>query len=138
MSLSAVRSLFIACSLACAAPAHAGELASGETTDGITRIKLLPPGPDNPRNSEGDFIELKDGRVLFVYTHFTGGAGDHASAHLAGRFSSDEGRSWTAEDVVILPNEAKQNVMSVSLLRLHDGRIALFYLRKNSLSDCRP
>ena len=28
--------------------------------------------------------------------------------------------------------------MSVSLLRLKDGRIALFYLRKNSTSDCRP
>jgi hypothetical protein len=28
--------------------------------------------------------------------------------------------------------------MSVSLLRQKDGRIALFYLRKNSLSDCRP
>jgi hypothetical protein len=28
--------------------------------------------------------------------------------------------------------------MSVSLLRLHDGRIALFYLRKNSDKDCRP
>ena len=30
------------------------------------------------------------------------------------------------------------NVMSVSLLRLNDGRIALFYLRKNSTSSCIP
>ena len=30
------------------------------------------------------------------------------------------------------------NVMSVSLLRLQDKRIALFYMRKNSVSDCRP
>lgn len=28
--------------------------------------------------------------------------------------------------------------MSVSLLRLNDGRIALFYARKNSHEDCRP
>lgn len=28
--------------------------------------------------------------------------------------------------------------MSVSLLRLQDGTIGLFYLRKNSLTDCRP
>ena len=27
--------------------------------------------------------------------------------------------------------------MSVSLLRLRDGAIALFYLRKNALDDCR-
>ncbi|MDP6083267.1 MAG: hypothetical protein QF497_07895, partial [Verrucomicrobiota bacterium] len=25
----------------------------------------LPPGPGNPRNSEGDFIRLKDGRMMF-------------------------------------------------------------------------
>jgi len=106
--------------------------------DPVTRIRLLPPGPGNPRNSEGDFIELKDGRILFVYTHFDDGGGDHSGAHLAGRFSSDGGLTWTDEDIVVLPNEGQQNVMSVSLLRLVGGRIALFYLRKNSLADCRP
>lgn len=116
----------------------AAEPAAGDERDGVLRVELLPPGPDNPRNSEGDFVQLKDGRLLLVYTHFTGGAGDHAKAHLAGRFSSDGGRSWTAEDVTILPNEGDMNVMSVSLLRLADGRIAMFYLRKNSQADCRP
>jgi Neuraminidase (sialidase) len=38
---------------------------------------------------------------------------------------------------LILPNEAQMNVMSVSLLRLKSGQIALLYLRKNSLEDCR-
>ena len=104
----------------------------------VTKIKLLPPGKGSPRNSEGDFVQLKDGRILFVYTHFTGGGGDHSKAHLAGRFSSDGGASWTQEDVVIMPNEGTWNIMSVSLLRLQNGQIALFYLRKNSLHDCRP
>jgi sialidase-1 len=99
---------------------------------------LLPPSEENPRNSEGDFIALRDGRLLFVYTHFVGGDSDHASAHLAGRFSSDHGATWSGDDVVVLPNEGTQNLMSVSLLRLQDGRIALFYVRKNSLGDCRP
>ncbi len=98
----------------------------------------LPPTASNPRNSEGDFIELKDGRVLFVYTHFTGGGDDHASAFLAGRYSTDGGKSWDATDTRILENEAGFNVMSVSLLRLADGRIAMFYLTKHSLEDCRP
>jgi Neuraminidase (sialidase) len=98
----------------------------------------LPPRPGNPRNSEGDFIALKDGRLLFVYTYFTGGGSDHAAAHLAGRFSKDGGRTWTSDDVTIVPNEGGFNVMSVSLLRLTTGEIALFYLRKNSLTDCRP
>lgn len=98
----------------------------------------LPPGPNNPRNSEGDLVELKDGRVLLIYTHFYGGAGDHAKAHLASRISDDGGATWSKEDIVVVPNEAGLNVMSVSLLRLADGRLALFYLQKNSQTDCRP
>ena len=39
---------------------------------------------------------------------------------------------------MIVPNEGGMNIMSVSLLRLQNGSIALFYLRKNSLTDCRP
>ncbi len=106
--------------------------------DPVQRIRLLPPGPQNPRNSEGDFIQLNDGRLLLVYTHFTGGGSDHAAAHLAGRYSDDGGRTWSKDDVTVVRNEGGFNVMSVSLLRLDSGEIALFYLRKNSLTDCRP
>ena len=103
------------------------------------RALELPPGPGNPRNSEGAFVTLKDGRVLFVYSHYTAGSGgDHDPAHLAGRYSSDGGLTWTREDRVIVPNEGGMNVMSVSLLRLQSGGIALFYLLKNSEQDCRP
>ena len=120
---------------------HAAPAAAESVTkdvEGVEKTVLLPPGPNNPRNSEGDFVTLKDGQILFVYTHFTGGAGDHAAAHLAGRISEDAGKTWTRESFVVLPNEGKWNVMSVSLLRLADGRIAMFYLQKNSTKDCRP
>lgn len=113
-----------------------GSLPAVVEEEGLIKTRLLPPGPGNPRNSEGAFGQLKDGRVLFVYTHFTGGGGDNATAHLAGRISSDGGRTWSHDDVVILANEGEMNVMSVSLLRLHSGAIALFYLRKNSEHDC--
>jgi len=107
--------------------------------DGLTKIRLLPPGPDNPRNSEGDFVTLEDGRIMFIYTHFTGESGsDFAPAHLAARYSDDGGYTWTAEDEVVVPNEGGDNVMSVSLLRLQDGRIALFYMRKDSREMCIP
>ncbi|MEC5129438.1 sialidase family protein [Verrucomicrobiales bacterium BCK34] len=105
---------------------------------GVEKNRLLPPGPGNARNSEGDFIQLKDGRILFVYTHFTGGGSDHAAGHLAGRYSSDGGKTWTKDDVVVVPQSGGFNDMSVSLLRLQDGSIGLFYARKNSLLDCRP
>ena len=106
--------------------------------EGVETVLRLPPLKDHPRNSEGDFIRLKDGRLLFVYSHFTGGGGDHDRAFLAGRWSSDGGRTWSDKDDVIVEREGDWNVMSVSLVRLKDGRIGLFYLRKNSLADCRP
>jgi sialidase-1 len=102
-------------------------------------VLRLPPSQNNPRNSEGDFINLEDGRILFVYSHYTGDSGsDHAPAYLAGRYSSDGGKTWTDNDEIIVPNEGGMNVMSVSLLRLQNDNIALFYLRKNSTEDCIP
>ncbi len=98
----------------------------------------LAPGDGNPRNSEGDFIRLADGRILFVYTRFSSGGSDHDNADLVSRVSTDQGQTWSRNDKMVVANEGGRNVMSVSLLRLADGRIALFYLRKNSLTDCRP
>jgi len=95
------------------------------------RIRLLPPSESNPRNSEGSFVQLQDGRLMFVYTHFYGGGADHASAYLAARYSPDNGMTWSEHDVIVLENEGKCNVMSVSLLRMANGDIGLFYLRKD-------
>lgn len=111
---------------------------SNPSLSGATVTPLLPPGPGNPRNTEGSFVTLRDKRILFAYTRFTGGGGDDDAATIVGRYSSDRGRTWTSEDVPIVGREGDMNVMSVSLLRLKDGRIALFYLRKNSARDCRP
>jgi len=112
----------------------------GATNNEISfrRTLRLEPQSGNPRNSEGDFIQLKDGRVLFVYTHFTGGERDDASAHLASRESRNAGLTWSTNDVVVVENEGARNVMSVSLVRLRSGDIALFYLRKNSNTNCQP
>jgi len=103
--------------------------------DIVLRIESTP---EHPRNSEGDFVTLDDGRILFVYTQFQNVASDHAPAKLMGRYSSDNGKTWTKDDVMIVDKEGDMNVMSVSLLRLKSGDIALFYLRKNSLDDCIP
>jgi len=102
-------------------------------------VLQLTPSEDNPRNSEGDFITLDDGRILFIYSRYTGSStSDHAPAYLAARYSDDGGRSWTDEDEVVVENEGGMNVMAVSLLRLQNGDIAFFYLRKNSTEDCIP
>ncbi|MCQ2395597.1 MAG: glycoside hydrolase [Kiritimatiellae bacterium] len=102
------------------------------------RVLNLPQAKDNPRNGEGDFIRLKDGRILFVYTEYRGESNlDHAPAHLVKCYSSDGGETWT-KPVETVPRSGKQNDMCVSLIRLKDGRIGLMYLRKNSATDCRP
>ena len=104
-----------------------------------TVVLQLPPGDNNPRNSEGDFVTLKNGRILYIYSHYTGNSsGDHDPAYLAGRFSDDGGKTWSKEDFTVVEREGTMNVMSVSLLRLQNGSIALFYLKKNSELDCIP
>ncbi len=104
----------------------------------VHKNRLLPPSDANPRNSEGSMVELADGRILFAYSHFTDGGADNSSAFIALRESHDRGMTWTTEDQVLVENEADENVMSVTFLRLANGDIALFYVVKNSWSDCRP
>ena len=97
---------------------------------GVEKPMRIAPRPGNGRNSEGDFIQLKDGRLLLIYTRFIG-TGDHAAAELVSRVSSDGGKSWSATDVPVVERSKQDaNLMSVSLLRLQDNRIALFYIRK--------
>jgi hypothetical protein len=114
-------------------------IAAPREIPGTTVVLELPASPGNPRNSEGSFVALADGRILFAYSRYRGERdwADHATADIAARVSADGGRTWSEEDRILVPNEGRCNVMSASLLRLADGRIALFYLRKNGLRDCR-
>lgn len=130
----ALRSAFLSCVVGASAAAAQGN----PRFEGATVIPLLPPGRGNPRNTEGAFVTLRDRRILFAYTRFTGGGGDDDEATIVGRYSKDGGRTWETEDHPIVDREGARNVMSVSFLRLRDGRIALFYLRKASTRDCRP
>ena len=99
----------------------------------------IATGPNNPRNSEGDFIVLDDGTILHIYSHYIGTSShDNAAACLMSRSSADGGNTWTSEDKLELEKEGKLNVMSVTLRRLSDGRAAMFYLVKEAADDCRP
>lgn len=131
---SSLRSLFFALAISLL-----GTYAPAQKNKTQTLALQLNPGPDNPRNSEGDFITLKDGRILFIYSHYTGNStSDHAPAYLASRESSDGGKTWSQTDKLVVEREGDMNVMSVSLLRLQDGSIGLWYLKKNSETDCKP
>lgn len=102
------------------------------------RIVLeLPPSDGVYRSSEGSFATLTDGRVLLAYSKFTGGYKDDAGAVIVSRVSCDGGLTWSG-DTVVAAGDGTQNVMSASLARLADGRLALMYLAKNGPGDCRP
>jgi len=100
-------------------------------------VLTVEPTKENPRNSEGSFARLNSGRIIFYYTQFYGGAADESPARIAGIHSDDGGRTWSTPQSIV-ENVGGNNIMSVSLLRLASGKLALFYLLKNSWVDCRP
>ena len=114
---------------------------------GLVKHLAIDPTKENLRNGEGDTVMLKDGRMLFAYSHFTNhsstnnhqsGGTDGYSASIYGWISPDGGRTWPGEPRELIPNDAGLNLMCVSFLRLRDGSLAMFYLKKNGDDDCRP
>lgn len=97
-------------------------------------VHELVPGDKNPRNSEGSFLRLNDGRIIFAYSRYNGtSAGDHASCNICAVFSDDNGESFSSDYVTLADaaNYGEENVMSVSLLRMSNGDAGLFYLLKH-------
>lgn len=104
---------------------------------GCFSVMLGEASPQYPRNSEGDVVALRDGRLLACWTRFYGGAEDDARAEIAARLSGDGGRTWGAP-FVLQENVGTQNVMSASFLREREsGALLFFYGVKNSVSDMR-
>ncbi len=98
----------------------------------------LDPTPAHPRSTEGGFVTLKSGRILFEYSQFSEGQHDYSPSAIARIYSDDQGRTWSQPEVVV-PTGKYQNIMSVSLLRLASGKIARFYaVKKTMLRDCQP
>src|SRR5689334_22766688 len=83
-------------------------IARGEAPVSNSRFvtATIAPSAGNPRNSEGDFVQLHDGRILFIYTHHYGGNGqDDAPAYLASRVSRDGGATWSKSSERVIANE---------------------------------
>lgn len=112
-------------------PVHSEE--AKDVSKDSFRLVVCPASPDNPRNSEADIVELKDGALLLAWSRFRGGE-DDATAVIAAKKSRDGGRTW-GEEFILQENIAQQNVMSVSLLRLASGKILFFFLAKNGPGD---
>jgi len=113
-------------------------IVAGARPAGVFEFVAAPARPDNQRNSEGDILELKDGRLLLAWTDFYSREGsDWAPSRISAMLSKDRGRTWGAK-FTLQENIGGMNVMEADLLRLQSGRILFIFARKNSEADCRP
>lgn len=111
-----------------------------QTTFPGSIVRDLRPQAGNPRNSEGAFLELRDGTVIFIYSRFKGtDPQDDAPSDLYIIRSTDGGQSFPGEPELVLDcsKENGVNVMSVSLLQMLDNSVGLFYLVKETAALVR-
>ena len=104
---------------------------------------FLRTSENNPRNGESAFARLKDGRICLLFTEYYGSEGDdHDIARLSACYSSDEGETWTAPEIMINKKDTDQNIMSPSLFRMPNGELGVVYLRKEVIENgnvtCMP
>ena len=93
------------------------------------------------RMGEGAMIRTKDGAILFAYTKYESNRHDHGTAQIAARCSYDEGEHWGEEFILLTRENDDINIMSVSLMRMRNGDLGMFYLRKwdkDGLVLCTP
>ena len=94
-------------------------------------IVLCPASVQHCRQTEASILPFDDGRLFLGYTDFYGGVWrDAGAARIMGRWSHDEGETWS-EPFLIQENIGKLNVMEASLLRLPSGRVLLSCMRKD-------
>lgn len=90
------------------------------------------PTIGNGRNSEGSFIRIPDGSIMFAYSRYTSDtAGDHDNCDIAVIRSYDEGKTWTEPEVIVKAESfGVGNIMSVSCIYQKDGSIGVYFLIK--------
>lgn len=95
------------------------------------RVSILRVCDNNPRNGEGSFLLCRDNSILYAYTRYVGNSwDDHASADIAGIRSYDGGETWSEPFPLCVHDADAENYMCASLLRMNNGDMGLFYLRK--------
>ena len=87
-----------------------------------TIIEVAKSNAEFTRKSEGDVIELKDGRLLLVYMEFSGDGSDFAKTRLVAQESADGGRTWGKHRVVTTTAPGDMNVYSPNLIRSRMAR----------------
>jgi len=92
------------------------------------RVVPLPKQTYGYRGMPGSIVELKDGRLLLSYSRMM--PDGQADGSIAGRYSSDKGKSW-ADEFVLVPKPkplAADRYCHPSFLRLANSDILLSYI----------
>lgn len=94
----------------------------------------MNPTSENGRNSEGSFIRIPDGSIMFAYSRYTSStAEDHDACDIAVIRSYDEGESWSEPEVIVKASSfGVTNIMSVSCIYQQDGSIGVYFLIKEN------
>ena len=94
----------------------------------------LIPDSENKRNSEGAFISLRNGNILYAYSRYGKGDHDHDPADIYGVLSTDNGETFGEPFPILRASSVgAHNLMSISMIRMNNGDIGLFYLRKDNV-----
>ena len=92
------------------------------------------PCGENGRNSEGSFLRLPNGAILFAYSRYnTSAFGDNADCDIAAIYSNDEGETWTEPKIIVRAEQfGVGNIMSVSCVHQLNGEIGVYFLIKEN------
>ncbi len=92
-------------------------------TGEIRTVKDIIHGQNNQKNGEGAFLRLSDGGILFAYTKY-----DANGSSIVAIRSHDEGETWSEPSEIISRDKHNASVSGVSLLRMQNGDIGIFYM----------
>ena len=102
-------------------------------------IRDLVPSAENMRNSEGAFVTLKDGSILFAYSRYANESHDSSPADIYGVISYDNGESFGEPFLMIRHEDMNaRNIMSVSFLRMENGDLGMFFVINRGDWICLP
>ena len=106
-------------------------------SDHIKRVIVSEHNDEYTRHSEGDVVELREGRLLLAYMEFSGDGSDEALTRLVARTSDDDGITWHNHRVLTETEPGDRNVYSPNLLRRSDGDILFLFMRQHDFEPRR-
>ncbi|MDO9465313.1 MAG: sialidase family protein [bacterium] len=97
--------------------------------DDVLNYEVCPATLQNPRQGEGDLIQLKDGNLLLVWSDFyMGRARDWSPARVSAKISKDGGRTWGKPWVAVHRDEkVPLPTPSVKLIYARNGDLLMAY-----------